>query len=145
MSGPSPAAEPQLNATPLIDVLLVLLIMLIFTIPVATHNVTVNLPQGPRRSGDIPETIVVGIDFDGLINWNGRPVDSLATFESRLRDAQRRVPAPTVRIDPDARGRYEVVAQVLAAAQRAHVSKLSVRQIADLQGSSARASRAALL
>ncbi len=131
MSVPSHAAEPQLNATPLIDVLLVLLIMLIFTIPVATHNVTVNLPAEKPLSGERPQLVVVGIDFDGVITWNGGPVESLNALEASLRDAQRQVPAPTVHVDPDARGRYEFVLQVLAAAQRAHVAKLSVRQVID--------------
>lgn len=131
MSSPSHAAEPRLNATPLIDVLLVLLIMLIFTIPVATHNVTLTLPQLPPISGKPPERVVVGIDFDGVITLNGRRVESVEALETRLRAAQAQVPAPEVRIDPDARGRYEIVAQVLAAAQRARVTKLSVAQIPD--------------
>ena len=131
MSIASHAAEPQLNATPLIDVLLVLLIMLIFTIPVATHNVTVNLPVGKPLANGKPLLVVVGIDFDGVITWNGAPVESLNALEARLRDAQRQLPAPAVRVDPDQRGRYEFVAQVLAAAQRAHVAKLTVRQVVD--------------
>jgi biopolymer transport protein ExbD len=131
MSSPSHAAEPQLNATPLIDVLLVLLIMLIFTIPVATHNVTLTLPHVPPISGKPPERLVVGIDFDGLITLNGQRVESVDGLEARLRAAQAQVPGPEVHIDPDARGRYEIVAQVLAAAQRAHVTKLSVAQIPD--------------
>jgi biopolymer transport protein ExbD len=131
MPVPSQTAEPQLNATPLIDVLLVLLVMLILTIPIATHNVTLNLPQGKPTAQPIPELVVVGIDFDGVLTWNGSPVASLAVLESRLRDAQRQSPSPRVRIDPDARGRYEAVAQVLAAAQRAHVTNLSVLQMPD--------------
>ena len=130
MPVPSHAAEPQLNATPLIDVLLVLLVMLILTIPIATHNVTLNLPHGTPRPQPFPDLVVVGIDFDGALSWNGEPVASLAALESRLRDAQRQS-SPRVRIDPDARGRYEAVAQVLAAAQRAHVTKLSVLQMPD--------------
>ncbi len=130
MSGTSHAAEPQLNATPLIDVLLVLLIMLIFTIPVASHNVTLNLPRGPQQT-NMSQTIDVGIDFDGVLTWNGSPVESLTALEARLRAAGAQVPAPLVRIDPDARGRYELVAQVLAAAQRARVTRLSVRQVVE--------------
>jgi biopolymer transport protein ExbD len=131
MSGSSHAAEPQLNATPLIDVLLVLLIMLIFTIPVATHNVTLNLPQEVPGSTPLPEQISVGIDFDGVITWNGRTVASTDALESRLRSLGDQVPAPIVRVEPDPRGRYEHVAQVLAAAQRAHVARLTVQRVID--------------
>src|SRR4051812_16587538 len=114
MSTSSPAAEPALNATPLIDVLLVLLVMLIFTIPVMTHKVAVTLPQRPP-GGDLPEVIELGIDFDGLVTWNGRPVESLTQLESRLRAEQSKVPAPMVSLRADPRARYEGAAQVLAA------------------------------
>jgi biopolymer transport protein ExbD len=131
MSGSSHAIPPQLNATPLIDVLLVLLIMLIFAIPVATHNVTLDLPRPVPNFEERAQRIVVAIDFDGMITWNGREVDSLESLEARLRATQALSPAPEVRIEPDRRGRYERVAQVLAAAQRAHVRKLGVLHVPD--------------
>ena len=121
MSTPS----PSLNATPLIDVLLVLLVMLIFTIPVMTHNVNLDMPRAGLR-GDRPEAIRVDIDFDGVILWNGSPVDSIAALEHRLRAEQIKVPAPDILIRSDPRARYEYAAQVLAATQRAHVRSLRI-------------------
>lgn len=118
-------AEPALNATPLIDVLLVLLVMLIFTIPVMTHKVALTLPQSPRM-GDMPEIIELGIDFDGLVTWNGKPVASVFELERRLRAEQAKVPAPTIWLRADPRVRYDSAAQVLAATQRAHVKNLAI-------------------
>jgi len=125
MSMSSHAAEPTLNATPLIDVLLVLLVMLIFTLPVMTHNVTLNMPRGGPR-GDRPEMIQLDIDFDGTVLWNGNPVGSLESLERRLRAEQVKVPAPDVVVSSDPRARYETAAQVLAATQRAHVANLRI-------------------
>ena len=90
----SHVAEPSLNATPLIDVLLVLLVMLIFTIPVMTHNVNLEMPRTGLH-GDRPESISLDIDFDGTILWNGNPVDSIATLEHRLRAEQGKADSPT--------------------------------------------------
>jgi biopolymer transport protein ExbD len=126
-------AEPQLNATPLIDVLLVLLVMLIFTLPVMTHGVKLNLPNGPSRSTvQIPETIRVGIDFDGVLTWNDQPVESIAALEAKLRGLHRVAPVPRVAISADARSRYEPVAQVLAATQRARLRDVRIVDLARL-------------
>ena len=121
-------AEPQLNATPLIDVLLVLLIMLIFTIPVATHAVKLNLPQWDPLRAHQQEFISLDVDFDGTVIWNGAPVESIESLEQRLRGLKRYVPAPAVIVHADRRGRYERVAQVLAAAGRARVQRLTIAQ-----------------
>ena len=131
MSSSSHVAEPALNATPLIDVLLVLLVMLIFTIPVMTHKVAVTLPQR-GAGGERPEIIELGVDFDGVVTWNGEPVDSLARLESRLRAEQAKVPAPTVFLRADPRTRYENAVQVLAATQRAHVTRLAIVELSRL-------------
>src|SRR5690349_18004405 len=107
-------AEPQMNATPLIDVLLVLLVMLIFTLPMATHAVKLNLPQ--RVAGPPSASVTVNIDFDGQLYWNGEslPRDQM---EQKFRAVAASANAPTVKVIPDKRVRYEDVAQVLAAAQ----------------------------
>lgn len=131
MSNPFPVAEPQLNATPLIDVLLVLLILVIFTLPVMTHNTGVTLPQDPPRGVLEPAPIFLDIDFDGAILWNGTPVGSIEALERRLKAEQFKDPAPAVQVRPDLRAPYEYAAQVLAATQRAHVKKLTIRQVAD--------------
>jgi len=128
MSMSSHAAEPTLNATPLIDVLLVLLVMLIFTLPVMTHNVSLNMPREGLR-GDRPEMIQLDIDFDGTVLWNGNPVGSIESLERRLRAEQVKVPAPDVVVSSDPRARYETAAQVLAATQRAHVANLRIMNL----------------
>ena len=123
-------AEPQMNATPLIDVLLVLLVMLIFTLPVATHAVKLNLPQavsGPLSS-ITASSVTVDIDFDGQLYWNG---DSLSHSELERKFSEVAVALRPVRVKvvPDKRVRYENVAQVLAAAQRLGVTRLDVAPI----------------
>lgn len=119
-------AEPQLNATPLIDVLLVLLVMLIFTLPMASHAVKLNLPQ---RTGAPPSPEVnIHIDFDGQLYWNGESL-SLEQMQPRFRAVAAASQAPTVKVIPDKRTRYEQVAQLLAAAQHAGVSNLAVAPI----------------
>jgi biopolymer transport protein ExbD len=117
-------ASPEMNATPLIDVLLVLLVMLIFTLPMATHAVKLNLPQpipGPPSA-----VILVHVDFDGQLLWNGEVVGNLDALGRRFRVVATEAAATRVRIVPDDRVRYELVAQVLAAAQRAGVTRLEV-------------------
>jgi biopolymer transport protein ExbD len=130
MSSSSQRCEPQLNATPLIDVLLVLLVMLIFTLPVMNHSVNVTLPQD-HRYGDLAEIIVLEVDFDGVIYWNGSRVESIDLLERRLKAEQSKIPAPIISVRPDRRVRYEAAAQVLAATQRAHVRNLRIDQLAD--------------
>jgi biopolymer transport protein ExbD len=132
MSSTTHITEPQLNATPLIDVLLVLIVMLIFTIPIATHAVKLTLPQGKPAQGPAPTAVVVGIAFDGVLTLNDEPVASIATLEQRLRELQRLAPAPHVLLRADARAAYEPVAQVLAATQRARVSNLRIIDLAKL-------------
>jgi biopolymer transport protein ExbD len=130
MSGTNRVTEPQLNATPLIDVLLVLIVMLILTIPIATHAVKLNLPQGTPRPGPVPAAVIVGVAFDGVLTLNDEPIASVAELEHRLRELQRLDPAPHVLLRADARSRYEPVAQVLAATQRARVANLRIVDLA---------------
>ena len=119
-------AEPQLNATPLIDVLLVLLVMLIFTLPVASHAVKLNLPQ--EVAGPPSSAITVDIDFDGQLYWNGDSVSS-QELERKFRETAHVQRPPRVKIVPDKRVDYDAVAQVLAAAQRSGVTSLEVQPI----------------
>jgi len=121
-------AEPQLNATPLIDVLLVLLVMLIFTLPIATHSVSMNLPRD--AGGKPPSAIDLEIFYRGEIYWNGEHVDSIEQLTPKLRAVAHT--DTLVRVSAEKRAPYERVAQVLAAAQRSHVEKLTVLPVADL-------------
>ena len=116
-------AEPQMNATPLIDVLLVLLVMLIFTLPMATHAVKLNLPQAVP--GPPSASVTVNIDFDGQLYWNGVSLPR-SEMDRKFRALATSTNPPAVKVMPDKRVPYDHVAQVLAAAQRSGVRGLSV-------------------
>lgn len=121
-------AVPQLNATPLIDVLLVLLVMIIFTLPIATHSVRLNLPRD--RAGTPPPAVKLEIFFGGEIYWNGEHVDSIEQLTPKLLAVAH--DDTLVKVSAERRAPYERVAQVLAAAQRSHVEKLTIVPVADL-------------
>jgi biopolymer transport protein ExbD len=129
MSGDSSVAEPQLNATPLIDVMLVLLVIVIITLPVATHTVKLNLPQGPHAAPQ--PSIRVDIVSDGAIYWNGQEVASMEQLAGRFARLAGSANAPRVNLVPEKRTRYELVAQVMAMAQRANVAKLGLAPVED--------------
>lgn len=119
-------AVPSINTTPLIDVLLVLLILLIMTLPRSTHRIALDLPVGPP-SGPPPAVTDVEVDFDGRVFWNGSPVKDDERLQQWFSEAA--AAAGVVRILPDRHVRYERVAQVLASAQRAHVSHLALAPV----------------
>jgi len=129
MSGHPSIAEPQLNATPLIDVMLVLLVILIITLPVATHAVKLNLPQGLPKAPQ--PSIRLDIVSDGAIYWNGTEVTSLEQLGTRFAVVAGSANAPRINVVPEKRTRYEVVAQVLALAQRSRVTSLSLTPVPD--------------
>jgi biopolymer transport protein ExbD len=129
MSADSPAVEPQMNATPLIDVMLVLLIILILTVPIATHAVKLNLPQGPSAAPH-PQ-VRLDIAFDGSLYWNEELVPSIAALTPRFARILSQPDPPAISVVPEKRTRYERVAQVLAAAQRSHVTKMNIAPVAD--------------
>ena len=101
MSGESSIAEPQLNATPLIDVMLVLLVIVIITLPVATHAVKLNLPHG-HTSAPQP-SIRVDIVADGAIYWNGEELASLVQLHAKFIAAARNSHAPRINVVPERR------------------------------------------
>ena len=123
--GADAAPMMDINMTPLIDVLLVLLVMFIITIPVMTHAVKLDMPRptnAPQLQAD-PVVIQLEIDFDGTVLWNGTPVtvDSLDTY---FRREAANDPQPELHIRPNKRASYDVVARVLAAAQRNGLLKI---------------------
>jgi DNA-binding transcriptional LysR family regulator len=105
--------------------------MLIFTLPVMTHNVAVTLPNGPAPA-QRPEIISIDVDFDGAILWNGEAVASVPALEQRLGALMGRNPAARVDVRPDRRSAYGPTAQVLAAPQRARVKNLKEGLEAEL-------------
>jgi len=129
MSAESPVVEPQMNATPLIDVMLVLLIILILTVPIATHAVKLNLPQRP--SGTPHPSVRLDIASDGALYWNGEFVPSIAALAPKFVRVLQQADPPSISVVPEKRTKYERVAQVLAAAQRSHVTKMSVAPVAE--------------
>ena len=122
------SGEPMIdmNVTPLIDVLLVLLIMLIITIPPQTHAVKLDLPV--NQPNVVPPPIepvknTVGVTAQGAITWNGSPItqDQLRSY---LEVTQQMNPVPELHLQPDATARYELVDEVLAITKKAHVQKM---------------------
>jgi biopolymer transport protein ExbD len=115
----------DINTTPLIDVMLVLLVTLIVTLPVMTHAVKLDLAQGPPVSNDPePDAIELEIDYDGTVVWNGTALSSWQQLEGNLRNAAQRVPQPEIHLRPDPRVKYDWVVKVLAAAQRNRMQRI---------------------
>jgi biopolymer transport protein ExbD len=116
----------DINTTPLIDVMLVLLIMFIITIPIMTHAVKLDMPMPNNAPPPTvrPEVIDLEVDFDGAVVWNGTVVNDLGTLENYLRSESGKDPQPEIHLRPDRRAKYGQVAIVLAAAQRNHMKKI---------------------
>ena len=116
----------DINTTPLIDVMLVLLIMFIITIPIMTHAVKLDMPMPNNAPPPTvrPEVIDLEVDFDGTVVWNGTVVSNLSTLETYLRSEASKDPQPEIHLRPDRRAKYGQVAIVLAAAQRNHMKKI---------------------
>ena len=115
----------DINTTPLIDVMLVLLIMFIITIPVMTHAVKLDMPRGQTQPPPTPPEIIdLEVDFDGTYLWNGTPVTDEGTLLSYLQNAASKDPQPEIHLRPNKRAKYDYVAKVLAASQRLGVRKI---------------------
>jgi biopolymer transport protein ExbD len=116
----------DINTTPLIDVMLVLIIMLIITIPIQTHAVKMNMPIAPSATPPKPPEIVrIDIDFDGTIGWNGVVVEK-DDLINRLAQVAQMPDQPEVHLRPNKLVTYKVVAMVMANAQRLGVTKIGL-------------------
>ena len=125
-SSGDPDVMVDINTTPLIDVMLVLLIMLIITIPIQTHAVKLNMPVGNPPPPTVPPTVVtIDIDFDGTVTWNGDQMTN-EQLDQRFRAAAAENPQPEFHIRPNKLGTYKYVAHVMAAAQRDGVTKMGL-------------------
>jgi biopolymer transport protein ExbD len=109
----------------LIDVMLVLLIYLIISLPPATHAVKLDMPQGKSNPPPTqPVVIDLEVDFDGTYIWNGNTVPDFATLENYFKSASKQVPQPELHIKPNKRVKYDYVALALASAQRNEITRI---------------------
>jgi biopolymer transport protein ExbD len=117
-----PMVEP--NVIPLVDIMLVLLIIFIITIPVMTHAVKIDLPRdNPNPPDTQPEVVRIYVEFDGSIMWNGTPID-VASFRDYVAIENAKDPQPEVHVDAHRRVPYVYVANVLFTLQRGGLQKV---------------------
>jgi biopolymer transport protein ExbD len=126
-SSGDPEVMVDMNTTPLIDVMLVLLIMLIITIPIQTHAVKLNMPVGNPPPPTAPPIVVsIDVDFDGTITWDGEVVSGRPQLESKLKTIALEADQPEVHLRPNKLAKYKYVAMVMASAQRLGVNKIGI-------------------
>jgi|UniRef100_UPI004048925F biopolymer transport protein ExbD len=114
----------EINMTPMVDVMLVLLIIFIITLPVIQQAVKIELPKANSVRNEVkPESVQISIDAKGQIFWNSAPID-LKTFDSYAENAAKKEPQPDINLRADKAVKYDYVAQVLAASKRAGLTKL---------------------
>ena len=123
----------EMNTTPLIDVMLVLLTLLIITLPIQTHAVKLDMPKPNQKPPPHPPVVVtLEVDFDGTILWNTVPVDR-ATLDQYLESASTDDPQPEIHLQPNRLAKYGAVAMVLADAQRIGVTHIGFTGIETMQ------------
>ena len=128
-----PNGDPAINTTPLIDVMLVMLVMFIITIPPPTHSVDVTLPVGPIEPGKILNENRVTIDTTDVIRWNDEAI-ALAELGVLVKQASERVEPAAILLEPDARARYLRVDEAIGAIRRNGGTKLAFPGIRNYAG-----------
>lgn len=124
--------NPEINTTPLVDVMLVLLIIFIITVPVMNHSVKLDLPRATNQPNETkPENINLSIDATGTVYWNNAVIDA-NELKSRIASAAQQTPQPELHLRAERTTQYEKVAQVMAAAQSGGLSKIGF--VTDPQG-----------
>jgi biopolymer transport protein ExbD len=119
-----PAPMSDINVTPMVDVMLVLLVIFIITAPLFTHAVKIDLPNAQSAPApEKPETVTLSIDGSGKLFWNNNAVDA-RELDARLAKAGQQQPQPELQLRADKATRYEVIAQVMSAAQGSGITKL---------------------
>jgi biopolymer transport protein ExbD len=123
----SAESEPmsEMNTTPLIDVMLVLLIMFMITLPLMTHSVTLDMQGAAVPAKTTP--IDLSIEFDDTILWNGQVVDDFDRLSALLRQARSSSTPPELRIRAERRSSYDTVAKVLAGARRSGIERIGIQ------------------
>ena len=125
--GGDPEVMMDINTTPLIDVMLVLLIMLIITIPIQTHAVKLNMPVGTPPPPPVPPVVIqLDVDFDGTVLWNGEIVADRPTLDQRFRNAATLDVQPEFHLRPNKLVKYKSVAGVMASAQSHGITKIGL-------------------
>ena len=129
--GTSSSDEPEvmmdINTTPLIDVMLVLIIMLIITIPAQLHSVNLDMPVATSAPQKVdPVVVKIDIEADGGLRWNGQALPNRQALETKLSEAAALKPQPELHIRSHGKAKYESAAMVLASAQRSGLSKLGI-------------------
>jgi biopolymer transport protein ExbD len=124
--------NPEINTTPLVDVMLVLLIIFIITVPVMNHNVKLDLPRATSQPNETkPENVNLSIDAQGKVYWNNEITDA-DQLTARIAEAAQKTPQPELHLHAERTTQYEKVAQVLAAAQSGGLGKIGF--VTDPQG-----------
>ncbi len=122
-----PEVLTEMNTTPLIDVMLVLLVMLIITIPIQSHAVKLDLPSAKPPPVVVPPPVIdLGIGADGAMLWNGQAVAGRAALDARIRAAAAQSPQPEVHVRPDKLAAYKYVAEVMADSQRLGLNTIGI-------------------
>jgi biopolymer transport protein ExbD len=122
-----PEVMMDINTTPLIDVMLVLLVMLIITLPIQLHSVNLNMPIGnPPPPKVLPEIVKIDIDSASTVYWNGVALPDRAALEDKIRAAAAQAVQPEVHLRPDKASKYGVAAGVMASAQRLGLTKIGI-------------------
>ncbi len=115
----------DINTTPLIDVMLVLLVMLIITIPIQTHAVKLNMPNPNAKPPTVqPVVHTLAIDFDGSITWDGQAVPNMADLDTRFTQVAQQEDQDEIHVAPNRLAKYDTVAKVLADASRIGIKKI---------------------
>lgn len=116
--------NPEINTTPLVDVMLVLLIIFIITIPVMNHNVKIDLPRASNQPSELkPENVNVAIDAQGIFYWNDEAINE-QELQARIATAALKTPQPELHLRAERTTPYEKVAQVMSAAQSGGLTKI---------------------
>ena len=122
-----PEVMMDINTTPLIDVMLVLLIMLIITIPIQLHSINLDMPTGtPPLAIKNPIIVRIEIDARNVVRWNDKALTDRAELDALFQTTSHQQPQPEVHIKPQGKAKYEAVAGVLASAQRNGLTKLGI-------------------
>ncbi|HEY3178176.1 MAG TPA: biopolymer transporter ExbD [Casimicrobiaceae bacterium] len=117
----------DINTTPLIDVMLVLLVMLIITLPIQLHSVNLNMPTGnPPPPLVLPEIVKIDVDEASRVYWNGEWIPEQSVLDEKIRGAAAQGVQPEVHLRPNKLAKYDVVARVMAAAQRLGLTKIGI-------------------